>query len=163
MPPLLTHFASPKANAGKEGRGAIWQRLKAAPSSEQQHLLATHVQEQALKILGMKTPIDPGQPLQELGLDSLMAVELRNALAISLEQPLPATILFSYPTIDKLAGYLAKEFLSVGTEDTPAPALPNRERELAQVSAELDELSEGEMAALLSEELGAIRQRRTSK
>ena len=36
--------------------------------------------------------IDPAQPLQELGLDSLLSIELRNSLGASLERTLPATL-----------------------------------------------------------------------
>src|SRR4029079_1569202 len=51
---------------------------------------------------------NPRQPLQELGLDSLMAVELRNALSEVLGQTLPATLMFDYPTVEVLSGYLSR-------------------------------------------------------
>jgi hypothetical protein len=52
-----------------------------------------------------------------------MAVELRNSLATSLGRPMPATLLFDYPTVEALSRYLEKELL--GTEAAPAaPAAP---------------------------------------
>ena len=42
----------------------------------------------------------------DLGMDSLMALEVRRALERGLQQPLPTTIAFEYPTVEKLATYL---------------------------------------------------------
>lgn len=51
------------------------------------------------------------QPLMEAGLDSLGAVELRNALSARLSLPdLPATLTYDYTTIQALAAHLAGKF-----------------------------------------------------
>jgi myxalamid-type polyketide synthase MxaC len=55
---------------------------------------------------GPEAAIEPDRPFGELGFDSLMAVDLRNRLAQRLERPLPATLLFDYPTFRKLVEYL---------------------------------------------------------
>ena len=50
------------------------------------------------------SPLGPDLPLSDAGLDSLMAVELRNTLGAAVGRTLPATLLFRYPTIDALVG-----------------------------------------------------------
>lgn len=49
----------------------------------------------------------PEQPLMEAGLDSLGAVELRNALSEAFQLQLPATAIFDYPTVAALAHFIS--------------------------------------------------------
>jgi hypothetical protein len=49
---------------------------------------------------------DPRRPLKDLGVDSLMAVELRNALVRAFGKPLSATLVFDHPTLDAMAAHL---------------------------------------------------------
>jgi hypothetical protein len=92
-----------------------------------------------------------------MGLDSLMAVELRNALSALLERSLPATLLFDYPTIDGIAHYLAGEVLDIGLhgidhestllEDVDSKGFPVEDMD------DLELLSDAEAEVLLLEEL----------
>lgn len=51
--------------------------------------------------------VPPDQPLMEAGLDSLGAVDLRNALSTQFAVELPSTVTFDYPTLPALAAFIA--------------------------------------------------------
>ena len=86
---------------------SLAERLMAAPSASRQGLVAAHVRGCALKVLGLPPsyPLDVNQGLRDVGLDSLMAVELRNVLQASVGATLPATLAFDYPTVAALVQY----------------------------------------------------------
>jgi 3-oxoacyl-(acyl-carrier-protein) synthase/acyl carrier protein len=75
---------------------------------------------QVHEILG--SAVDEMAPLAQAGLDSLAALELRSALEIRLSVSLPATLLFDYPTIHEISGYLESE-LDMGGGVSQMPAL----------------------------------------
>jgi acyl carrier protein len=66
------------------------------------------VQAQAAATLGLPSPlaVPPHKPFQELGFDSLTAVQLRNQLNASTGLQLPTTVVFDRPTAQGLANYL---------------------------------------------------------
>jgi acyl transferase domain-containing protein/acyl carrier protein len=98
-------------------------RLAEADSSARSGLLTKFVHEQAARVLRLDPAraLNPRQPLQEMGLDSLMAVELRNAVAEGVGRTLPATLMFDYPTVEALSGYLGRQ------ADTAIPARKMRQ------------------------------------
>ncbi|MFO7566199.1 MAG: SDR family NAD(P)-dependent oxidoreductase, partial [Enhygromyxa sp.] len=83
-------------------------RIAATPSGKRLRLVTELVLREAALVLGAPSPNALGtkQALQELGLDSLMAVELRNRLQSSSGLRLPATFLFDYPTVTAIAEYV---------------------------------------------------------
>ena len=95
-------------------------KLQSAKPAQKAALIQDHVRQIAARVIRLKDPvkIDARQPLSELGLDSLMAVELRNLLEKSTGAALAATVLFDYPTIEALSGYLAALVVPGGDAET---------------------------------------------
>jgi len=125
-------------------------RIRALPAGQRQNALMAHLAERALHVVGLEagTVIDPNRALKEFGLDSLMAVELRNALTRSMGKPLPATLLFDYPNLGVLASYLMRALELHDETPTPASPVP------APVSHDdLAGMSDEEAEALLMQEL----------
>src|SRR3546814_15540070 len=76
-------------------------------------LFRSAVRGEAARIMRRTDPdaIDEERALRDLGLDSLMSVELRNALVAKLDCKLPATLLFDHPSVSALARFVAAEAL----------------------------------------------------
>src|SRR5256885_1081608 len=53
--------------------------------------------------------IDPATSFESLGMDSILAVRMVGDIEKLLKMKLPPALLFEYPTIDGLAGFLAQE------------------------------------------------------
>jgi len=137
------------------------QRLTAVTPHKRLSLVSNHVRQQAALILGLDSPqtLNLQQPLQEMGLDSLMAVELRNKLGSTVGQILPATLLFEYPTVKELADYLLNEVLVLETA-VSAPTETFTEAILEETveasTDEFDSFSEDELSLLLMEKLKQV-------
>jgi acyl transferase domain-containing protein/acyl carrier protein len=133
VPPVWRALVrAPARGATADARGAWAARLMAQPEARRADEVRAIVQAEIARVLSWSTasavPID--RPLQELGLDSLMAVELRNALGQRVGASLPATLAFDYPTVTALARWLLDKLLAVA----PPPPIPQ-----AAPSAALDE------------------------
>jgi len=130
------------------------QEIAGAPLGERRRLLCNYAAAQALRVLGLDSShaINPDQPLRELGLDSLMAVELRNLLGsgLGLKKNLPATLLFDYPTLDALVDYLAREVLDW---EKPASESADTDGEDTDALADIEGLSDEDAEVLLLREL----------
>ena len=90
--------------------------LRAMPPEDRMEALMDHVRGHMASALGLVRPEDlsANQGLTELGMDSLMAVEISNRLKKSLNCKLPSTLAFEYPTLEAIAEYLAIEVLDMG-------------------------------------------------
>jgi NAD(P)-dependent dehydrogenase (short-subunit alcohol dehydrogenase family)/acyl carrier protein len=101
-----------------------------------------HVRAAVAAALGSAPAAVPARaPLRDLGMDSLMAVQIRNAINGAFALQLPATLLFEQPT----AAALCDCVLAALVGEAPAAAsAPVHDR-----AAEVEEMSEDEVEALL--------------
>ncbi|MET8851708.1 acyltransferase domain-containing protein [Amycolatopsis sp. NPDC004625] len=106
--------------------------LRAVPDAEQNRILLKLVRGHASTVLGHSGAegIGPRQAFQEVGFDSLAAVNLRNSLHAATGLKLPATLIFDYPTPEALVGYLRVELLREADD-----GLEGREDDLRRVLA----------------------------
>ena len=121
-------------------------------SPGQQHaLLLDFVTETARQVIGLDASDSLGldTPLMEMGMDSLMAVEMRNRLGEALDASLPVSLLFNYPSIGEVLGFIEQEIIKTG--DAAAPG-ERPEASDAQFT-HLDEMSQQELEDLINQEL----------
>jgi acyl carrier protein len=108
--PLLAGLPenSQPAAADKAAAAPLVAELAGATAAQRNQILLRHVQTQAAATLGLPSPaaVPAQKPFQELGIDSLTAVQLRNQLNASTGLQLPTTVVFDRPTPQELAGYL---------------------------------------------------------
>ncbi len=94
-----------------ERQRSLAERLQAVTVSQRRGLLMSEIRALVGKTLGISASdtISLSQPLSELGLDSLLAVELRNALGTMIGSALSATLIFDYPSIESLVVPLSEK------------------------------------------------------
>ncbi|AOR34251.1 hypothetical protein BFF78_27205 [Streptomyces fodineus] len=144
------------AQAGDEATQELGATLRTATEAEQKRILLRLVRSHASAVLGHGNAdgIGPAQAFQEVGFDSLAAVNMRNSLIAATGLQLPATLIFDYPNPEALAEYLRSELLRENDQ------LAGRESEVRRILASVpfERFREaGILTALLSlsEETGA--------
>jgi acyl carrier protein len=110
--------------------------------------LVEYLRVEAAKIIGLPdaNDLDLDAPLYAAGLDSLMSIEFRNVLGAEFGRSFSSTLLFDYPSIQKLAHFLAGDD-GLAREPGPSPAADSR-------NADIRNMDESAAEALLIAELG---------
>ncbi|MFI2207960.1 SDR family NAD(P)-dependent oxidoreductase, partial [Streptomyces sp. NPDC020192] len=140
---LLPEAAPAPAAAEEEaGDTAFVQRLAALPDEERREQLLALVRGHTAAVLGHDSArdVDPAQAFRDAGFDSLTAVELRNRLQKITGLALPATLVFDYPSPNKLVGLLAGELGGDGAAAAGLHELRERLQAFAADPAVRDEL-----------------------
>ncbi|HWB17691.1 MAG TPA: type I polyketide synthase [Vicinamibacterales bacterium] len=111
IPPLLSelvHETVDRARSDKASPDEARLRLADTPAGERADRLRAHIRTQIAQVLGLDSDAAVGddQPLTELGIDSLMAVELSNRLNASLGTALAPTFAFEFPTVSGITTHL---------------------------------------------------------
>ncbi|WP_433200632.1 SDR family NAD(P)-dependent oxidoreductase [Nocardia sp. CA-107356] len=111
-PALFSALIPHRRKTASGASTALRTRVANTPDSERFGVLVEIVRGQVATILGHQNAhaIAADKAFNELGFDSLTAVEFRNALETVTGLRLPATLVFDYPTPQALAKYLADEF-----------------------------------------------------
>ncbi len=119
-------------------------QLHQTPAAAKPRLLTDYLQRQIQRILTLPALPDPAVGFMDLGMDSLMAVELKNHLqrALGEQMTLTNTVALDYPRVDVLAKHLLAELGVQTAPSAPAPAdeaTPDPHTELQDVSDEAAE------------------------
>ncbi|MEU4227086.1 SDR family NAD(P)-dependent oxidoreductase [Nonomuraea sp. NPDC026600] len=115
LPPMLRELvrARPRRAASTDrGTGpSLKDKLTGLPEPDRRKILLDLVLDQVTAVLGHTSAdeVDPHRPFDELGFDSLTAVELRNRLNTAVDRRLPTTLAFDHATPIALAEYLLTE------------------------------------------------------
>ncbi len=112
-PPLLEELLATSEDSAAEATspGDVLSGLLDASPAEREQMLASFLQRELQAVMRLQTPPTASLEFSELGMDSLMAVELRNRVnrAFAGEYVAPNTVVFDYPSVTALARHLAGE------------------------------------------------------
>jgi len=123
---LIREKARPAAaRAAREtGLRLSMQELLAAPQDRRHALLLAHVQKSLAQVMALDAPeLDPEESMSNLGLDSLMALELQHSLEESFGTKLPIELLMGMPSLNEFVSRLL-DILAKSTALTTQETIP---------------------------------------
>ncbi|MCB0950645.1 MAG: KR domain-containing protein, partial [Mycobacterium sp.] len=138
------------------GDTPLREELRTSEPQRRLDLLTDHVSAQVAAAMGLSSThtLDPAIGFFQFGMDSLMSVTLQRSLSESLGEPLPASVVFDYPTVEALTDYLASilpEIIeTVGADSGGGTGAADTS---AAAEDAYDDLAEDELLARLSERL----------
>jgi acyl transferase domain-containing protein len=140
--------AAPEASAP---RANLRMQLAELDAEAREAALLAAIEIEVGQVLGLAS-VPAARPLQELGFDSIMAVELRDRIASLIERPVPATLVFDHPTLERQVRFLLQ---LCGLLEALDAAPDATRREAAQFES-IAQLSDQEAIAALQSRLHDI-------
>jgi acyl carrier protein len=116
-------------------------RLQGLTADQRNRELVELVCGNAATVLG-QGDIDADRAFQDLGFDSLTAVELRNRLKAATGLTLSPTVIFDHPTPAALAGHIDSQLAATGTAPGKPEDGPDRMARFNEVARELQAMIE---------------------
>ena len=137
-PPTILEALLPSDSPWAGGPGAaasdLVARLERTPEEDRRDVLVRFLQEELRAVLHLQEPPPPDVGFFDLGMDSLMAVELRSRInrALAGAYVAPGSVVFEHPDVDSLAGHIARELglsRSVAVAGAAKPRRPTAEQD----------------------------------
>jgi acyl carrier protein len=116
-----------------------------APVKRRAEILARVLTEVAVVLRDEPQRIDASRPLRELGLDSLMSVELSERLGRNIGVVTSTTLIWQYPSVDALVEHFVDAFAPTAEPHPERPAATD------SLVAQVDALSDEDVEALMLE------------
>lgn len=157
---LLRAAAPSSPDALAAPAGAFVERLRAMPADEQLAFLRGLLSERAARVLG-STPdsLDPAEGFFSMGMDSIMVVEMVEAIRHETGLALSAATVFEHACIDQLAAHLLRALFPERAQ-TPQPEVPSAEEgaraEAASATSEILKLDDDELRSFINAEVDSI-------
>jgi acyl carrier protein len=159
--PLLSELTRLDTEAPRPGGRGSQRRdgLLAAEPAQRRQALQSYLSEQVARVLGLSpSKLDLQLPLSDLGMDSLMAVELKNRIALDLGVNVPVAKFLQGFSVDEaitqVLAQLAAEVADPSTPLVPTIAQTDDQRNAERMLANLDRLSDEQVGAMLADMLG---------
>ena len=132
---------------GLDKKNKLVAELRQASQNSQQELISIYLNKLVGEVLGFppQHPIDPLLGFFDMGMDSLLALELRNRLQSDLDISLSSTLIFKFPTINDLAAHLRSKLNQVDISSEERTTVGNPQ-----------ELDNEEVRTTLEQELSAL-------
>ena len=121
-----------------------------------QPILEGQLCEQAARVLRLSSAVlDVEQPLNNVGIDSLMAIELKNRIESDLGVTVPMVKFLEGPSVRDLAGFVVEEMHAKRMSSTPIDRAESANgldaRAAGQLLGQIDDLSDDQVDSLLAE------------
>jgi NAD(P)-dependent dehydrogenase (short-subunit alcohol dehydrogenase family)/acyl carrier protein len=157
---LLDRLATGAGLSAASVENPLVKRITVAAPGDREGLLVDVVRQEVAGVLAVPDPsrVDPTQGLFDMGLDSLMALELRTRLETLVSRSLPATLVFDAPTIQAIARYLldGMSVPAAGVRPPMPEAAPAEATTPDTPPVDVDALSDEDAEALLLKRLESI-------
>jgi NAD(P)-dependent dehydrogenase (short-subunit alcohol dehydrogenase family)/acyl carrier protein len=168
--PLVSYLVAESADddisagATEQAESSTFHTLLNTTPAERQQVLEAYLCEQVAGVLRVPAArLDVLQPLTALGLDSLMAIELKNRLELELKVRIPIVTFLQGPSIAQFTIQVLNQINELASATSSSPDTPGQQenglvttinqQDAVQLLAELDQLSDVQVDALLSQML----------
>lgn len=148
VPPILSTIADEVANysdSGQKKDSRMREKILSAKPEEQPKILESFLKEMVAGVLGIPTSrLDINKNLMNMGLDSLMGLELKNRIEANLGIDLPVTTMLQDPSVSRMIGDLIEQITKVDSDEIESD-------QATEMMERVEELSEEDVKAMLEE------------